>query len=522
MQKNPMPIHPFLFASFPVLFLFAENIGQLSLSVILVPLVIILALTLFLYMALNFLVKDPGKASLVVSLFLALFFSYGHIYQAVRSSGFIISNDSGEPGTLLLFIMSGVFLAGTYCFLKMRKATDYVTRLLNAVSSFLVIISLLNIASYEIAEAGVRKHDWVNAGSGPARAGLVKQNKLPNIYFIILDAYAGQDVLKEFYGYDNSEFIRYLEDRGFFIAARSKSNYCQTALSLASTLNLRYLDKLQEYFNADSNDTKALSKMIKNNVAFDFLRKYGYRIAVLSSGRYETEIDTADILIKPVRGPNEFENMLINMTPIPLVTAFFGSRDQIDIYRDRILTVFDRLADISKAQGPLFVFAYLEIPHPPFVFGPEGEKVKADIMFRENDGDWLVRKGRLSRADYVKHYVNQLIFVNKKTQAMLDAVLGNSEVRPIIILQADHGPRSMLSWEEPDKTNFRECTSILSAYLVGRDCRKRLYGSITPVNNFRVIFSCYFGAGYEALEDREYFSTAKYPFRFRDVTDRAE
>ena len=37
---------------------------------------------------------------------------------------------------------------------------------------------------------------------------------------------------------------RRLERRGFFVARQSNSNYCQTRLSLASTLNANYLDKL--------------------------------------------------------------------------------------------------------------------------------------------------------------------------------------------------------------------------------------------------------------------------------------
>ena len=36
----------------------------------------------------------------------------------------------------------------------------------------------------------------------------------PNIYFIILDMYARQDVLKDQLGIDNSEFLKGMEARG--------------------------------------------------------------------------------------------------------------------------------------------------------------------------------------------------------------------------------------------------------------------------------------------------------------------
>ncbi len=45
------------------------------------------------------------------------------------------------------------------------------------------------------------------------------------------------DRLRELYDYDNSAMLEALAERGFFIASRAHSNYCQTGLSLASSLN---------------------------------------------------------------------------------------------------------------------------------------------------------------------------------------------------------------------------------------------------------------------------------------------
>jgi hypothetical protein len=43
----------------------------------------------------------------------------------------------------------------------------------------------------------------------------------PDIYYIILDGYGREDVIEEFFDYDNSPFISYLEDLGFYIASVS-------------------------------------------------------------------------------------------------------------------------------------------------------------------------------------------------------------------------------------------------------------------------------------------------------------
>jgi hypothetical protein len=68
----------------------------------------------------------------------------------------------------------------------------------------------------------------------------------PDIYYIILDGYARADVLSNLYGYDNSDFIKPLEQRGFNMASQSRSNYPRTLLSLASSLNMKYLEPVSE------------------------------------------------------------------------------------------------------------------------------------------------------------------------------------------------------------------------------------------------------------------------------------
>lgn len=49
--------------------------------------------------------------------------------------------------------------------------------------------------------------------------------------------------------------------------------------------------------------------------------------------------------------------------------------------------------------------------------------------------------------------------------------------------------------------------------------QRYLYDTITPVNTFRVLLTAYFGADYELLDDRSYFSRLKLPYSFLDATD---
>src|SRR3989338_7469437 len=77
-------IHPYLFAVFPIVFLLAHNIEQTFFSNIIVPALFAVFITVFIFVILRFSVGDNKKAGLITSLFLILFFSFGHFRGLVE------------------------------------------------------------------------------------------------------------------------------------------------------------------------------------------------------------------------------------------------------------------------------------------------------------------------------------------------------------------------------------------------------------------------------------------------------
>jgi len=126
--------------------------------------------------------------------------------------------------------------------------------------------------------------------------------------------------------------------------------------------------------------------------------------------------------------------------------------------------MFEHLPDASDGPGPTFVFAHIIAPHPPFVFGPDGEHIDPELQFVLLDGSHLIGNRGISRDDYVAGYRRQLIFVNSQLQAAVDEILSKSQRPAVIILQGDHGPGSTLDWDNPDNTNLEERLSVLNAY----------------------------------------------------------
>jgi hypothetical protein len=89
----------------------------------------------------------------------------------------------------------------------------------------------------------------------------------------------------------------------------------------------------------------------------------------------------------------------------------------------------------------------------------------------------------------------------------------------VILLMGDHGPRSGLVWNDVDATDHWEALGILSAYHLPGASDDLVYPELSPVNAFRLVLDHYFGTELGLLEDRNYFSTARRPYDFVDVTE---
>ena len=109
--------------------------------------------------------------------------------------------------------------------------------------------------------------------------------------------------------------------------------------------------------------------------------------------------------------------------------------------------------------------------------------------------------------------------MNQQVEELLERLLSEAQTPPMIILQADHGSKLIRQEGDPAPQMLKERLGILNAYLLPDGGERFVHEGITPVNTFRVLLTAYFGAEYEPLEDRSYFSRLKRPYDFLDATD---
>ena len=146
------------------------------------------------------------------------------------------------------------------------------------------------------------------------------------------------------------------------------------------------------------------------------------------------------------------------------------------------------------------------LPHPPYIFGPNGEHVTpGNSLSGEN---WDNRDA----------HIDQIKFANKKLMQLIPKLL-NLENKPIIILQGDTGSGFELDWKNPTDKMIIERMGNLNAMYLPNSNYEQMYETITPVNTFRIIFNEYFDKNYELLDDRNFWSSSQKPYQYIDVTN---
>lgn len=475
------PLHPFLFALFPILFLFTNNFFKVPIEDLIIALAISTSFTIAIFFILKRITKNAKKSGLITSLYLILFFSYGHAFIAANGINILGFDTDNHVHFGIPFILT--FCAITFLILNTKRPLNNATKISNTISITLIIIAAFNI--------GILGIENINPESDESKIfSEIKTSNMPDIYYLVMDSYGNHNTLKTKFDFDNSPFLEFLDSRNFTMPSATHSNYPETQLSIPSTLNMQYVNIET---NPTSMQTAAFNaeKITDNNEAMKKLKEKGYKIISFSSGTWITDaIRLVDIYHCDSNFLNsEFIGMIIRTSMLNPTHVFLFEYD----FRYGINCMFDTIPILKDNHDqPIFVFAHIMIPHPPYVFGPNGETVNVESL-SFTDG-WSNKKG----------YLDQVKYANKRMTDILDGILSD-ENQSIIIVQSDHGPKLDVDFVNTTDEMYAQVFGILNAYhLPG--CDDQIYDSISPINSFRIILNCYFDENYELLDDIAYWT----------------
>jgi hypothetical protein len=478
----------------PLIMYWSYNLGQVRPGVVIDPMLVILLCTFLLFNAILVILRSLAKSALMVLLMCFVIFTYGHVAQMLPSSG-------PSSGIFLLLVYGLVFLAGSILIFSRKKISGNVFFFFSVVIAILLVINAVHIIKYDPHLTTETK-----AAAVPAQATLDLEKK-PDVYFIVLDAYARDDILREVYGYDNSAFLQALSDRGFFIPDCAWSNYDSTYDAMASVLNMNYLDTMGMPNASLSVLSASQTELILNNQARQTFKDLGYQFVTARGFGSFNDIQNSDIYLnyyqsqgkKDQLEEDSFIYLFLQTTLFRAVDRLqpAGSQPSTDpvqtaevnpdnlayqeslFWYDQTKYVFDSLEELSQEPGNFFVYAHVNSPHGPYVFNRDGS-------FRfEPD---LSNESAL--------YIDTIIYLNQHVLDLVDTIIANSDTPPVIILQADHGTHYYVNGPNKHK--------ILSAYYLPGDVDVQPYATITPVNDFRLVLHDYFDPSIQLLPDTLY------------------
>ncbi len=488
-DKPVFPFYPILVGVYPVLALAAYNIAQIDFSATFRSIVISLLLAAALFGILKLILRDGSRAAFLTTLLLLLFFTYGHVYSLLKAA---------PLGRHRLLLLIWAVLAALAVLISTRRSLNFhsITLVLNIAAGIVLIFPSFQIVQSEARNRPVGATTVASAASS---------RTYPDIYYIILDGYMRADNLQAVYDFDNTAFIDDLTSRGFYIANCSQSNYAYTQLSLASSLNANYLDKLGVFNGAEADAA------IQDSSIRLFFENRGYTIVAFDSGFSWTQWENANVYYKYKPHSNQlngFEALLLQTTLFRAPMDIFNlnksiSSDALDY--DRMIANLNLLKKVPLGvKGPKFVFAHLVIPHPPYIYTSKGDFTPQGPLAQEFLYDLT------TPAPDKPGYPNAVLFINGAILQVIDHILADSTTPPVIIVQGDHGAFRFISPEQR--------MSILNAYYFpNAEAKASLYPSITPVNTFRILFDAYFGQNYPLLADVSRYSPLDEAWSFTTV-----
>lgn len=494
------------FALYPVIFLWSKNwedVFQKELCIIFLSIFILNAI---IHTLCKIWIKDSKKTTLLSTFFFFMFFSFGHIFD-YNSSFFKFLKETIIIWNYNLLIPLWVifFIIGTCIIKKMSKEkVNLLFTIQKIVTTVLLGSSLFTLMHFAFVKQSIQEKSLISSYSDDPSI------KKPNIYYIILDEYGREDILKEIYDLNISNFTHFLKSKNFFIADKSCSNYSITMLSIPSSLKMDYLDIIPtDRSKTMNNCLYSCSSEIENSQLFYFLKQNDYKVFNISNDMtFTAHIKKAD---------QNFHSSLISPFTLHLVdTTFLGPiLRKINFFQlfncnafNITLNQLELLKNSASLSSPHLVLCHILCPHPPFVFNENGSIIHTHFDTEDTNNKNL--------------YKNQLIFLNKKVEKTIEELL-SKDPESIIILQGDHGPcySDAKYFDQGGIGNsknslIKERMSILNAYHFPAGNQPELTSDITPINSFRVILNHYLGISLPILSNTCYWSSGPYYLNFKE------
>ncbi len=502
-------LHLILFGAYPILLLYSANASEITPEELIVPTLISVGIIGAIFTILYLFTKNVYKASVLAAVNFILIIAFGHLLK-------VLGIESGVVTYIAVFIYTLLLILFNYIAGKSKSEFKHFGWPLNVVAASLILMLIPQITKSANADRPPPPGNFRQSALDSVQSTQPKE-PLRDIYYLVFDQYARADTLSDHFHFNNDPFINKLREYGFYVATESLSNYPHTQHSIASSLNMLYINYL-EHIKTDK--YPVFISMIKDSDIARFLKQQGYNTIFFGNSEWPFKLIPAADQNHNLATTHHagylldlvYERSLLNYLILPtgldpyfkelLLSGYRKSEWRNTNYK------FEKIAELSTAPGPKFVYAHFLIPHAPYVHNADGTYLS------------LTEQKRNPSTNY---YVEQIKFLNSAISELIEDLTTNSATQPIIILQADEGAFTGYkpnNFAQNSNKKVVDKYSILNAYYFPNADISTLYPSISPVNTFRVVLNQYFGTDLPLLPDKQHYTTYSRPLEFKDITSK--
>ncbi len=473
---------PALAVIYPSVFYYGHNIHDLLLVNLGRTLIIYFLLAIIFYsISFFFHHRVPLRAANATFVFLIFFNAYGILEKsAIQLDWITIRSFTFLPVVLLIAFYSTWLIAKlNYSLAKQFWNAGAI------IVAGLILYNLTMIVPIEIS-----KHRTSNSNnSATTQTDPSEQKNKTDIYYIVLDEFAGFKSMREYWDYsDTDKFKEFLVSRNFVVYEDSKAGANSTLHQLFTRLNYQETpyeltqENMDIWFEgiADNRVMKFMKDQGYSTITFNEM-SYAYTSAqkmqnVDYSFDYE-DVPAADLGVF-------FDNFGILVADNTMINVFskYYKRSGSSQHSNMIFYTTRKIGDLREIPSPKFVYVHLIFPHLPYMFDQDGNVNLPEVY---------------TNYDY---YLGNYKFAVKLAMEMVDNILSEYSPTqpPVIILQSDHGFRNLKDKNtdvQPLPDYPREFgLNILYARLMPGYEASYSTQEQNPINTFPIIFNHLFHA----------------------------
>jgi hypothetical protein len=435
--------------------------------------------------------RNAAKASIAAGLLLSFYFFFGAMHDFLKAHTVILHR--------YIIILPAFFVLFICLILYLKKSGKDFSKTTFFFNTLLIVYLFIDAGKliWEITHPGNNKLSVYGFGKKDMYLPC-NDCTSPDIYFLVFDEYSSSVNLSRTFQYDNSELDSFFLQHGFHIQSHSFSNYNFTQFSVASILNMNYINGIKDTASVSTEDYTNTQKLITNNVVINFLSSRNYDIVNYSIFGLAGSPSPVEVSLLPVKTklitaqtlfPAAMRDIGWNLSAGKLNLDWLtGNSIYNNLDNNNNLIGLIKNESTMPSKNPRFIYGHLEMPHWPFYFDKNMHpRTVADLQAGNN-------------SEHLNDYMEYIPYTNNKIKDIVNTIQKNTQRSAVIIVMGDHGYRVHLN----GFNNDHYFTNLNAIYFPRQDYHL-LKDSVSGVNQFRIIFNTLFDQALPLLKDSSVF-----------------